>query len=66
MNQASDLKRLMILGMKKEKTNSPIEKKTLKEMSCPQSPELHTSFSVPMKNVKIKVPTRMPNPVPRK
>jgi hypothetical protein len=29
-------------------------------------PEAHTSFTVPIKNVKIKVPTMMPRPVPKK
>jgi len=57
---------LIILGMKREKINSPTEKKTLKEISCLQSPAIQTSLIVPMKKVKIKVPTRMPNPVPTK
>jgi hypothetical protein len=52
--------------MKNEKINNPMEKKTLKDKSSPQFPETHTSFSVPMKKVKIKVPTMMPNPVPKK
>lgn len=56
----------MILGMKKENTNSPMEKKTLKDNSCPQSPETHTSLRVPIKKVKINVPTRIPSPVPKK
>jgi hypothetical protein len=52
--------------MNNEKINNEIEKKTLKETSCPQSPETQTSFIVPIKKVKIKVPTIMPNPVPKK
>jgi hypothetical protein len=54
----------MILGMKNEKIKSPIEKKTLNDISSPQFPEAHTSFSVPMKKVKMNVPTMMPSPVP--
>ena len=38
----------------------------VKEISFPQSPEPQTSFTVPMKKVKMKVPTRMPRPVPKK
>jgi hypothetical protein len=56
----------MILGMKNEKIKSPIEKKTLKDISSPQFPEVHTFFNVPIKKVKIKVPTIMPRPVPKK
>jgi hypothetical protein len=55
----------MILGMKKEKINRPIEKKTLNAINSAQLPEAQTSFRVPMKNVKIKVPTMMPSPVPK-
>ena len=55
----------MIIGIKNEKTNRPIEKNTLKEMSSPQFPDDQTAFSVPIKKVKIKVPTIMPNPVPK-
>jgi hypothetical protein len=54
----------MILGMKNEKIKSPIEKKTLKDINSPQLPEAHTSFSVPIKKVKMNVPTIMPKPVP--
>jgi len=43
-----------------------IVKKTLNEMSSPQLPDAHTSFSVPIKKVKIKVPTIIPSPVPKK
>ncbi len=43
-----------------------MEKKTLEDNSSPQFPETQTSFSVPMKKVKIKVPTMMPRPVPKK
>ena len=63
---SSDLSFLIIFGMKKEKINNPMEKKTLRERSSPQFPEIQTSFSVPMKKVKIKVPTIMPRPVPKK
>jgi hypothetical protein len=52
--------------MKKEKTKSDREKNTLNEMSSVQLPDDHTSFSVPMKKVKMKVPVRIPNPVPRR
>ncbi len=52
--------------MKSEKINYPMEKKTLKDNSSPPFPETQTSFSVPMKKVKIKVPTMMPRAVPRK
>lgn len=56
----------MIFGMKKEKIKRPMEKNTLKVTNSPQFPEAHTSFTVPMKKVKIKVPTMMPRPVPKK
>ena len=56
----------MILGMKKEKTNKPIEKNTLNEINSPQLPEVQTSFNVPIKKVKMKVPTMIPSPVPAK
>jgi hypothetical protein len=56
----------MILGIKREKMNSPTEKKTLIEINCAQLPEAQTSLTVPMKNVKIKVPTIIPKPVPKK
>ena len=48
---------LINLGMKKEKTNRAMEKKTLTEISSAQFPETQTSLRVPMKKVKIKVPT---------
>jgi hypothetical protein len=54
----------MILGMKNEKIKSPMEKKTLKDINSPQLPDTHTSFSVPIKKVKINVPTIIPSPVP--
>jgi len=54
----------MILGMKNEKIKSPIEKKTLKDISSPQFPEAQISFNVPIKKVKINVPTIIPRPVP--
>ena len=57
---------LMILGMNNEKTNNPIEKNTLNEISSAQLPEAQISFSVPIKKVKIKVPTIIPRPVPEK
>jgi len=57
---------LIILGIKKEKINRAIEKKTLKEISSAQFPDVQTSFIVPMKNVKINVPTMIPRPVPIK
>ena len=56
----------MNLGIKKEKINRAIEKKTLKEISSAQLPDAKTSFNVPMKNVKINVPTMIPRPVPIK
>jgi hypothetical protein len=52
--------------MKREKTNRPIEKKTFEERSWFQSPLAHTSLRVPMKKVKMNVPTVIPNPVPAK
>ena len=64
--QLSFLNLLMILGIKSENIKSPIEKKTLKEISCPQLPLAQTCFNVPTKNVKIKVPTTIPSPVPKK
>ena len=39
---------------------------SLNDHSAPQSPDTQTSLSVPMKNVKMKVPTRIPTPVPKK
>jgi len=54
------------LGIKKEKINSPMEKKTLNDISSPQFPDAHTSFNVPIKNVNMNVPTIMPKPVPAK
>ena len=57
---------LIILGIKNEKMNRATEKKTFSETSCPQSPLDQTSFSVPIKNVKTKVPTMIPKPVPKK
>ena len=51
----------MILGMKREKTKRPIEKKTLKEIRFPQLPLVQTSLRVPMKKVKMNVPTMMGN-----
>jgi hypothetical protein len=63
---SSPLILFMILGIKKEKINRATEKNTLKEIRSPQFPEAHTSFTVPIKKVKIKVPTMMPRPVPRK
>jgi len=44
---------LIIFGIKNEKMKSPMEKKTLKDISSPQLPDAHTSVSVPMKNVKM-------------
>ena len=52
--------------MKKEKIKRVTEKKTLKDSNSSQFPETHTFFRVPMKKVKIKVPTIIPNPVPVK
>ena len=54
----------IILGIKNERINRPMEKNTLKEISSPQLPDAHTSFSEPIKNVKMNVPTVMPSPVP--
>jgi len=54
----------MIFGMKNEKMKRTREKKTFKETSCPQFPETHTSLRVPIKKVKINVPTMIPKPVP--
>jgi hypothetical protein len=56
----------MIFGMNKEKIKRPTEKKTLKEIKFPQFPLAHTSFRVPMKKVKMHVPTMIPNAVPKK
>jgi len=56
----------MIFGIKNENTNNPREKKTLREINSPQLPETHTSLTVPIKNVKMNVPTRIPRPVPAK
>lgn len=52
--------------MKKEKMNSATERNTLKETKSAQLPDDQTSFNVPKKKVKIKVPTKIPNPVPQK
>jgi hypothetical protein len=52
--------------MKKEKIKSATEKETLKDNRPPQSPDAQTSFTVPTKKVKIKVPTIIPRPVPKK
>ncbi len=57
---------LMILGMDNEKTKRATEKKTFEEKSSPQFPLAQTSLSVPMKKMKMKVPTMMPRPVPKK
>jgi hypothetical protein len=54
------------LGIKKEKMKRPIEKKTLKDISSAQLPEIQTSLRVPTKKVKMKVPTRIPSPVPKR
>lgn len=62
----SPLNFLMILGIKNENTKSPMEKNTLKDISSPQFPDAHTSFRAPMKNVKMKVPTIIPRPVPKR
>ena len=56
----------MNLGIRKEKMKSPIEKKTLKDISSAQLPEAHTSLRVPIKKVKMNVPTMIPSPVPKK
>ena len=56
----------MIFGMNREKMKRATEKKTLKEMRFPQWPLAQTSLRVPMKKVKINVPTIMPKPVPKK
>lgn len=63
---ALPLKYLMILGIKREKTNKATEKMTLKEISWPHWPEDQICLMVPMKKVKMKVPTMIPNPVPKK
>jgi hypothetical protein len=52
--------------MKSEKMKRPTEKKTLKEINSPQFPEAHTFFKVAKKNMRIKVPTIIPRPVPEK
>jgi hypothetical protein len=52
--------------MKKEITNNPIEKKTLNDHSALQLPDAQTSLRVPIKKVKMKVPTRIPTPVPKR
>ena len=57
---------LIIFGMKKENTNNPMEKKTLKDISSSQFPDAQTSFNVPIKKVKMNVPTIIPKPVPKK
>ena len=57
---------LMILGINNENANRAIEKKALRDNNSPQLPEAQTSLRVPMKNVKMKVPTRMPRPVLKK
>jgi hypothetical protein len=56
----------MIRGIENEKINKPIEKNTLKDNNPAQSPEIQTSLRVPIRNVKIKVPTIIPRPVPAK
>ena len=52
--------------MKNEKMKRHMEKMTLKESNSPQLPDAQTSFRVPMKNVKTKVPTMIPRAVPKK
>ncbi len=56
----------IILGIKNEKTKRAMEKKTLNEINSLQFPEAQISFSVPIKKVRINVPTIIPNPVPKK
>jgi len=56
----------MIFGMNREKMKSATEKKTFREMRFSQLPLAQTSLRVPMKKVKINVPTIMPKPVPAK
>ncbi len=56
----------MIPGMKNENTNSATDRNTFHEISAPQLPEAQTSLRFPMKKVKMKVPTRIPRPVPKK
>lgn len=56
----------IIFGIKKEKIKSPMEKKTLNEIRSPQLPDAQTFFRVPIKKVKIKVPTMMPRLVAKK
>jgi hypothetical protein len=52
--------------MKKEKMNSAREINTFQLRSPSQRPEIQISFNVPIKNVKMKVPTIMPRAVPAK
>lgn len=61
---ASPLTLLMMVGIKKENTNSAMEKTTLKEINSAQFPDAQTALSVPIKKVKMKVPTTMPRAVP--
>ena len=57
---------LMVLGMKNEKIRRATEKKTLKDNSTPQLPEVHTSLRAPPKKVKTKIPIKTPMAVPQK
>ena len=57
---------LMKTGIKKEKTNKPMEKKNLKESNWLHRPPDNASLRVPTKKAKINVPTSMPKPVPKK
>jgi hypothetical protein len=56
----------MIPGMRSEQTKRATEKRTFKEMSSLQLSLAQTSFSVPIKKMKMKVSTIMPSPVPKK
>jgi hypothetical protein len=62
----SPLNFFTILGIKSEKMKRPTEKKTLKDINSPQFPEAQTPFRVAKKNMRIKVPTIIPSPVPKK
>jgi hypothetical protein len=51
-------------GMKNEKMKSAMERKTFQLNNSSHRPPAQTSLIVPMKNVKINVPTMIPRPVP--
>jgi hypothetical protein len=52
------------LGIKRENIKRPTDRKIFQVSNCPHWQLAQTSLIVPTKKVKIKVPTRMPKPIP--